>query len=61
LTEEAKPITMFYFSNGKLLGIVNAISGKKTDDDCSITCAFLNEFWITFQNLMKEMDFAFSI
>ena len=28
---------------------------EKTDDDCSITCAFLNEFWITFQNLMKEM------
>jgi hypothetical protein len=36
------------------LGIVYAISGK-TDDDCSITCAFLNEFWIAFQNLMKEM------
>ena len=26
----------FYFSNGKLLGIVYAISGK-TDDDCSNT------------------------
>jgi hypothetical protein len=29
----------FYFSNGKLLGIVYAISGK-IDDDCSITVPF---------------------
>jgi hypothetical protein len=46
----------FYFSNGKLLGIVYAISWK-TYEDCPITCAFLNEFWIAFQNLMKEMVF----
>jgi hypothetical protein len=36
------------------IGILYAISGK-IDDDCSISCAFINEFWITFQNLMKEM------